>query len=57
MKYILSPSAICISTERMARMFRENPSDIAFPEAVDLFSARSRFVREGSNSCMVSGKG
>ena len=35
-------------------MFRENPTDITFPEAVNLFSARSRFVREGSKSCMVS---
>ena len=38
----------------MAHMFRDNAGDILFPEAVNLFSARSRFVREGSKSCMVS---
>lgn len=37
----------------MGKLFRENPIQIAFPEAVNLFSARAKFVREGSQKSTV----
>ena len=40
-------------TDRMGKLFRENPIQIAFPEAVNLFSARAKFVREGSQKSTV----
>lgn len=39
--------------DRMGKLFRENPIQIAFPEAVNLFSARAKFVREGSQKSTV----
>lgn len=38
----------------MGKLFRENPIEIAFPQAVNLFSARAKFVREGSQKSAVS---
>ena len=37
----------------MGKLFRENPIQIAFPEAVNLFSARSKFVHEASQKSTV----
>jgi len=37
----------------MGKLFRENPIQIAFPEAVNLFSARSKFVLEASQKSTV----
>lgn len=39
--------------DRMGKLFRENPIEIAFPQAVNLFSARAKFVREGSQKSAV----
>lgn len=39
--------------DRMGKLFRENPIQIAFPEAVNLFSARSKFVHEASQKSTV----
>ena len=40
-------------SDRMGKLFRENPIQVAFPEAVNLFSARAKFVREGSQKSTV----
>lgn len=40
--------------DRMGKLFRENPIQVAFPEAVNLFSARAKFVREASQKSTVS---
>lgn len=37
----------------MGKLFRANPIQIAFPDAVSLFSARAKFVREGSQKSTV----
>lgn len=42
-----------IFADRMGKLFRENPIQIAFPEAVNLFSARSKFVHEASQKSTV----
>ncbi|KAJ7339396.1 hypothetical protein OS493_005791 [Desmophyllum pertusum] len=39
--------------DRMGKLFRENPIQVAFPEAVNLFSARAKFVREASKKSTV----
>lgn len=39
--------------DRMGKLFRANPIQIAFPDAVNLFSARAKFVREGSQKSTV----
>ncbi|KAL9988393.1 hypothetical protein ACROYT_G002831 [Oculina patagonica] len=39
--------------DRMGKLFRENPIQIAFPEAVNLFSGRAKFVREASQKSTV----
>lgn len=39
--------------DRMGKLFRENPIEVAFSQAVNLFSARAKFVREGSQKSTV----
>ena len=44
---------LLFASDRMGKLFRENPIQVAFPEAVNLFSARAKFVREGSQKSTV----
>ena len=46
--------ALVLSPDRMGKLFRENPIEVAFSQAVNLFSARAKFVREGSQKSTVS---
>jgi hypothetical protein len=41
-------------SERMGKLFREVPISICFSDAVNLFSARAKFVRDGSQKSTVS---
>lgn len=40
--------------DRMGKLLREVPISIQFSDAVDLFSARAKFVRDGSKKSSVS---